>query len=293
MHASPISLTATHHASQAPWSKPVRPWNPLHDDFTASNGSNYLGVEGGKLRHLLDVERPCNDSELAIHRRFAEHIQEDRFPCVVAKSILNRSSYRMGIYDSLASMDTALAVCHDLYEFSHEFKKAQHSREMVKARFTSFIAVFRHPHIDSELKFEQLLWQQLQAMHGIDARYFNWDGTVSKEPDSPDFSFSLGGRAFFVVGMHPNSSRLARRSEFLCLVFNPHDQFETLRSTGKYEHLRDTIRERDVAFQGNVNPMLANFGQASESRQYSGRAVSPQWHCPFHPHSAKNESHDT
>lgn len=290
MHATSLSLDTTHPSRQAPWSRPVRPWNPLHDDLTASSRSNYLGIANGQLRHLLNMDQPCSELEIAMHRRFAEHIRHDGFPCVVAKSILNRSTYRMGIYDTLASTESALALCHDLYEFSHEFKQ----EEKDETRFTSFIAIFRAPHIDSELAFEQLLWRQLQAMHSIDARYFDWDRTVSKEPESPNFSFSLGGRAFFVVGMNPRASRLARRPELLCLVFNPHEQFEALRVVGKYEHLRNAIRKRDVAFQGTVNPMLDNFGQDSESRQYSGRAVPAQWQCPFQPDIASNDdTHQT
>jgi FPC/CPF motif-containing protein YcgG len=41
------------------------------------------------------------------------------------------------------------------------------------------------------------------------------------------------------------------------------------------------VRERDVALQGSTNPNLADFGQASEARQYSGRATEVAWQCPF------------
>jgi FPC/CPF motif-containing protein YcgG len=65
------------------------------------------------------------------------------------------------------------------------------------------------------------------------------------------------------------------------LVFNLHDQFERLRNVGRYERLREAIVQRDVALSGSANPMLARFGEASEARQYSGRAVSDNWRCPF------------
>ena len=39
---------------------------------------------------------------------------------------------------------------------------------------------------------------------------------------------------------------------------------------------------RDEAIAGSRNPMLARHGEASEARQYSGRAVDPDWRCPFH-----------
>ena len=42
------------------------------------------------------------------------------------------------------------------------------------------------------------------------------------------------------------------------------------------------VRERDIALQGSANPNLADFGERSEARQYSGRVTEPAWRCPFH-----------
>ncbi|MGC4062927.1 MAG: guanitoxin biosynthesis heme-dependent pre-guanitoxin N-hydroxylase GntA [Aquabacterium sp.] len=252
-----------------------------------------MGMTEGGLAHLLDAGKTCSELEVFTHHRISTHILAHGFPCVVARSVLNRRTYRMGIYDTLGSKDAALGLCHDLYEFSNEFKDTSQTRASSaqdKISFTSFIATFQHPHIESELAFEELLWRQLQTMHCIDARHFDWDGTVSKNPGSPDFSFSLGGRAFFVVGLHPRSSRLARRTEMPCLVFNPHKQFETLRITGKYDGICNAIRQRDIALQGSTNPMLSHFGEQAESRQYAGRAVPSNWQCPFNAQSGQNDA---
>jgi FPC/CPF motif-containing protein YcgG len=72
-----------------------------------------------------------------------------------------------------------------------------------------------------------------------------------------------------------------RSSASATLVFNPHAQFEQIRTNGRYNHLRDTIRTRDVAYSGSVNPMLQNFGEASEVYQYTGKAYDNAWQCPF------------
>ena len=64
------------------------------------------------------------------------------------------------------------------------------------------------------------------------------------------------------------------------LVFNVHEQFEQLRQYEHYQRMRDTIRRRDVALQGDLNPMVADFGADSEARQYSGRAVAEVWKPP-------------
>ena len=65
------------------------------------------------------------------------------------------------------------------------------------------------------------------------------------------------------------------------LVFNAHDQFDQLRSDGRYEKLRSSIIGRDIEVAGSANPMLARFGERSEARQYSGRAVGEAWRCPL------------
>ena len=104
---------------------------------------------------------------------------------------------------------------------------------------------------------------------------------MSSDPADPHFSFSFAGRALYVIGMHANSSREARRFPWPTLIFNPHEQFERLRADGKWKHMQETIRRRDHALQGTINPMLSDFGERSEARQYSGRAVEENWRAPF------------
>jgi FPC/CPF motif-containing protein YcgG len=162
-----------------------------------------------------------------------------------------------------------------LYEFCNEFRE-------VGSHFVTFIAGFGAPRIESELHLEGLLWQQLQRMHEIDRRHFCWDPKVADDPDDPQFSFSIGGRGFFIVGLHPQASRRARTLPTPMLVFNLHEQFDRLRERGKFETIKQMIRARDIAYHGSINPVLTDFGQKSEARQYSGRAVPDDWACPFH-----------
>lgn len=125
------------------------------------------------------------------------------------------------------------------------------------------------------------MWDQLKFLHEADDQ--PWDRHVSSDPQDDRFSFSLAGRAFYVVGLHPNSSRTARQAPFTALAFNLHWQFEKLREMGAYQRVRDTIRRRDVKLQGSINPMLEDFGSSSEARQYSGRRAGADWKCPFRP----------
>jgi FPC/CPF motif-containing protein YcgG len=104
---------------------------------------------------------------------------------------------------------------------------------------------------------------------------------ILADPDDSHFSLSFGGEAFFVVGLHPNASRPARRLPHPTLVFNLHDQFERLREEGRYERMRTAILDRDMKLAGSLNPMLARHGDVSEAGQYSGRLTETDWRCPF------------
>jgi uncharacterized protein len=147
--------------------------------------------------------------------------------------------------------------------------------------FVSQAVVFSNDSELSEAQFETHLWQRLTALHAIDKRDYHWDPKVDSDPESPHFSMSIGGKGFFVVGLHPNASRAARRFKYPTMVFNLHAQFERLRDEGRYECIRNKTIERDIAINGTANPMLARHGEAPAAAQYSGRLVTEDWKCPF------------
>lgn len=204
-----------------------------------------------------------------------EFIADKAFPCVGAKSALNKGRLHSQAFGRLADPGLTAALHQALVEFSAQYPDPGNLPVSFVAQFT--------PEATKEQSFEQALWQQLQSLHDYDmAQGAEWAEGVGDDPSREDFSFSVGGRAFFVVGLHPGASRMARRTPMPCLVFNFHDQFEHLKATGKYTVMQDAIRARDVALQGSINPVLARFGESSEARQYSGRAVESGWKCPFH-----------
>ena len=201
------------------------------------------------------------------------HIRSPQFPCVGARSAVNRQRARFHLYPGFSDERAVREICADLARFSDEFPDPG-------VEPVTFVAMFEQT-VASEEDFERLLWRHLQAMHDHDRHRFAWNAAVSADPAQADFSFSIAGRAFFVVGLGPLSSRLARRAPLPCLVFNFHDQFENLRTNGKYAGMQNVVRKRDIDLQGSINPVLARFGEASEARQYSGRAVPEDWKCPF------------
>lgn len=249
-------------------------WNPLSTDSRASRFSSYAAFDGKAVTRPL-VSNASIDVELIdAHHQLRQQIVDQFYPCTGAVSAFSQYCYRFGLYPDLGSDHAIRAVCHDLYCFNQEFRS-------VNDNFITFVAMFRGPAIQSERHFEGLLWNHLQGMHALDSEFFIWDKNVESDPASDHFSYSIGGRAMFVIGMHPKASRLARSFPYPTLVFNLHEQFEDLRARGKLDAMKHTIQAREMALQGSVNPMLSNFGENSEARQYSGRVVSDKWVCPF------------
>ncbi|MCT8340983.1 YqcI/YcgG family protein [Flavobacteriaceae bacterium TK19130] len=212
------------------------------------------------------------ENELA--ERLEDFILGNDHPCIMAQTVFKMKKTTIKRYHTLGTEASAIEIYNDIksYLTSYDFNSNE---------FQTFIATFPENSVANEQEFEKLLWKQLQAIHEVDTD--PWDASVSSNPDDSKFSFSIGGEAFFIVGMHPQSSRKARRTPFPVIVFNLHWQFEKLRKMGAYERVRDTIRNRDKALQGTINPVLKDYGDDTETKQYSGRAVEDDWKCPFHP----------
>lgn len=229
---------------------------------------------------LMAGARPTSPMKPPLHRfiarQFEDLLRNPLFPCTIARGSIARDHIAMSVYDDMAALNTPADMLGDLYEFID-------AHPLGGAGFDSFAALFAAPSATDEAQFETLFWSLLQRMHVLDRERHGWDPSVDADPDSVDFSFSLGGRAFFLVGLHPGASRHARRFAYPAIMFNAHAQFDSLRSRGSYDAVRDKIRGNDVALQGSINPTLQNHGDASEVRQYTGRAVEADWVCPFRP----------
>lgn len=192
------------------------------------------------------------------------------YPCLGARSVFNRDRATVLALGELATEDATARLYDALRDFGQDTD--------LGAGFASLVAVFPDTVVQDEAHFESLLWRQLEQLYQADQQ--PWSPQVSHDPGNPHFAFSVAGTAYFVVGLHPAASRIARRTPLATLVFNLHQQFEDLRASDRFERMRDTIRRRDAAVQGDVNPMVADHGSGSEARQYSGRAVPADWTPP-------------
>ncbi|MBB3763375.1 guanitoxin biosynthesis heme-dependent pre-guanitoxin N-hydroxylase GntA [Sphingomicrobium lutaoense] len=220
------------------------------------------------LRNDPEPDRPIVD-------RFIDFITDTQFPCVGAKAAYNRGGMHFIVARDFSSAWDDLRIIPELIALAQRYREDPQL-------FQSLVVLFREGAPEDEAEYEKLLWKRLESLSQKD----DWlgqrpDPRVAHDPDDPHFALSFGGEAFFVVGLHPKASRPARRFDHPAIVFNLHDQFEKLREAGKYQSMRETILKRDAKIAGSINPMLAEHGSISAARQYSGRAVSEEWKCPF------------
>ena len=254
--------------------------NPFRAELARANSS--AAVPQGKGLAHVSTGAPARPLQQLVHDSFRTLVLNPAFSCVGARSALRRANYRFGLYTRMGSAAATAGLARDLFDFAEE-------QADLGGEFSTFVASFEAPTGVGEEGFEGVLWEQLRQLHEEDRRHHGYDPAASPDPEDAEFAFSFAGRAFFVVGLHGASSRFARRFAWPSLVFNAHSQFDRLREEGRYARFQEIIRGRERELQGTLNPNLAEFGTISEARQYSGRAVEPEWRCPFHASDANGQ----
>ena len=205
---------------------------------------------------------------------YTSFLNNKDFPCVAAKDALAKGNIRIMVADHMACPNDDRRILDFIYDFTGMYRKSEKG-------FYSAAIIFKEPGSINEKMFDAFMWQRLQALKDMDALKFTNDARVDADPASENFSFSLMAEAYFIVGLHGENSRPARRFKYPTLVFNPHAQFAEMKTASRYEKMKTIVRKRDIAFSGSVNPMLTDFGEASEVYQYSGRKYDSDWKCPL------------
>ena len=236
-----------------------RPFENDRHSFYSDNGM----CEGMKDRNVQ-----------AITDDFQTFIGGKDYPCVAARAAAFRRHTPCLVAGHMGDDDDDARILLFIYDFIMQFRKATSSLH-------SAAVIFTEPESISEPVYERFFWDRLQSLSRLDAGRYWYDSRVSADPASQDFSYSLGEEAFFIIGLHPSNARPARRFKYPAIIFNPHAQFEELRRNSQFDKMKKIVRERDMAMFGSINPMLDDFGTASEAKQYTGRQYGPGWQCPL------------
>jgi FPC/CPF motif-containing protein YcgG len=215
-----------------------------------------------------------NDEQLIVKEQFREHIMSKYFPCLNAKIAFQRNTFGFGFYDILASKHTTKLLWHHLIDFINRQSDFWANNQI----FTTYVACFRTPRDIDEIVFERLLWKQLQLIHNEDVQNgIKWAENYSDNPTDSNFGFSVGGRAFFIVGLHPNSSRRGRRFLTPTIIFNSLDQFTNLRQLKMFNEIQKIIRNNDLLQNKSINPNLIINHNKSDAFEYSGKLIQSDW----------------
>lgn len=204
----------------------------------------------------------------------SELISQKHYPCIAAVQALHRDELMFDVYEDFGSGKSSRSLAQKLIAFKNEQIAKQ-------VPYLTYMAIFPKSISANEDEFEQDLWRELSAMWAHPDIAGSWDPQFSDDPSEKNFCFSLDGTAFFVVGLHPESSRLSRRLPYNALIFNLYSQFTALMEKGTYASMVQLNRQRDLRFQGSVNPMAEAHNEDWEAIQFSGKANSNEWRCPF------------
>ncbi len=239
-----------------------------------------------RLQPYQNQQGPIVDQTLhlnsEIETQMKSLILQKNYPCVAALKSYHSDEYQVGIYEGFGKTTHWRELRNDLLYFLKEQQKT-------KSTYLTFWAIFPNSKISDEVGFESQLWQHLSLLTSEEQRTQDWGPGQVTDPNDPSFCFSIASQPFFVVGLHPHSSRRARRFPYPAVLFNVMTQFETLEEQGLYDAMVASNRSRDLKFQGSVNPMALRFGDEWESIQFSGRENTSEWKCPFHFMSAASK----
>ncbi|KAJ7051556.1 YqcI/YcgG family-domain-containing protein [Mycena amicta] len=224
----------------------------LHNKYTPSVLKK-LPMRGhltnGHIAPTLQVSE--NDSDVAA--AFRGWALSTNLPCVIAKAALARGIYTICTCPAPLGDASNAPVIAQAFNL---FITRQTEAWAADNRYTTFVAVFpKTPRFADERDYEMALMQQLQTLLYIDTAA--WPSDLPRDAQHKEFSFAFGGRGYFTVGLHPDSSRPGRRFEHAAIAFNANQQFARMRQVDEFEIVRRIVRKRDEKQHGSTNPAVA------------------------------------
>ena len=137
-------------------------------------------------------------------KTFEEHVHSEIKRILLQKKSFHRKDYHLKTYDDFGEYYPRPQLEGDLL---------QHLGENL-----TFWAVFKDVEALSEDEFELKMQKELSSL-----------SLLQTQGSNDDFCFSFGEKSFFVMGLHPKSSRPSRRFPWPALVFNSFEPAQSRR----------------------------------------------------------------
>lgn len=162
--------------------------------------------------------------ELQVHKEIDIKKIEDSYksfilcenhPSILANALFRMELYQIRAYEDINDLDNLKQLLLDVESYLNQNIPYQSEVE-------SFVAAFPNNYYEDEILFENALLQTLNMLNHLE--HCEWDQNVSDVPDTARFSFSINGRSFYILGLHPESSKMARQAPYTTLVFNQKDR---------------------------------------------------------------------
>ncbi len=171
------------------------------------------------------VLAPLHDAFTA---RIGERLLRSDRPCRVASRSITRDEYCLGLYEHFGEGRNGKALESDLLWFADEVKRGRSPR-------LTMWAIFPNAEMWDDNDFDHALVRELTSVTTSSALQPSWasGGTLR-----------VGDTSFFVVGMHPQSTKDSRRFPWTALVFNVFDQVDWLEREGVYAWIREAPQSR-------------------------------------------------
>jgi FPC/CPF motif-containing protein YcgG len=211
--------------------------------------------------------------EEVVRSELTAHIRQSTFPCIMAKAVEKTGRISICEIENLRAPASIKKFHDEVSIFIDKFRADNQLSSFILSCDKNYYADFE--------KFEEDFWVFLKNLREYDRKLYPHDPRVAEDPADKEFSFSIKSEAFFILLLHPESPRWARRFPGPAIVFNAHVQFEKLRIQGVFDKVRTLIRTRDWMLQGTPNPMLSDYGEKSEIFQYVGRNYSSDEEVPL------------
>lgn len=142
----------------------------------------------------------------------------EKFFAKNAHSSLEDDQFTLRTYDALGSQKTAIELLADIED---HLKFCQNNDNDC----AEFVAIFPKRKYYTEAQFEKLLWKQLRYLHLVDIH--PWKKQTAHELKDDQFFFSVLGKSFYVIGMHPSSEQKNRKSPYPAMIFSQRELSES------------------------------------------------------------------